>query len=128
MLTVFASVGAVSWALMNSHAQTPLSMQEEVRNAAMDYIKTNHPETEQFMDNLAWTGGRQDTGLIGAETFIYQSEGWTVTIQYPVVLEPIFSISAEYSAAGEIGIPYSVTWEGTMQNGIGTENSFVFAQ
>ena len=57
MLTVFASVGATSWALMNSHANPEISTQELARDAAMAYIKNSHLETGQFMKSLAWTGG-----------------------------------------------------------------------
>ncbi|MCW4006749.1 MAG: hypothetical protein NWF04_09205 [Candidatus Bathyarchaeota archaeon] len=129
MLAIFGSVGAVSWAIMNSHAQTPLSPQEQARDAAMDYIKTNHPETMQFITELAWTGGRQDSGLLGAETYIYQSEGWTLTIKYPVVANPIYEITVDYSTTStQIGIPYHITWTGTYQNGCATEASYIFAQ
>jgi len=113
-------------------SQTPeSSVQEQVRDATMTYIRANHPETAQFMNNLsAWTGGREDTGLLGAETYIYNSTGWTVTIKYPVIPNPVYTITADYSATSTQGasIPYRVIWEGTWENGSVTETSYTFAQ
>lgn len=93
----------------------------------MDYIKFNHPETAQFMNNLTWTGGRVTPNLIGAETYVYNSNGWNLTIKYPVVLNPICRISADYSAPFT-AIPYRIIWNGTWQNWSINEISYVFAQ
>jgi hypothetical protein len=105
---------------------------EKVRDETMQSIKTKHPETAQFMKDLAWSGGRvTPPGLIGAETYEYKADGWTITIKYPVIPNPEYSITADYSASrlpGYIGIPYSIVWKGTYQNGIITETSYVFAQ
>lgn len=129
MLTIFASVGGTSWALMNSHANPEIPTQELARDAAMAYIKNNHPQTEQFMNNLAWTGGRIDTELLGAETYTYQSQGWNVTLHYPVVAHPVYSVTVDYSTASTgVSIPYRVIWQGTWKNGCATETSYVFAQ
>ena len=82
----------------------------------MDFIKSNHPETAQFMKDLVWTGGRvTPQNLVGAETFMYYSQGWNVTISYPVVPNPTYNIAADYSAPG-ISIPYRIIWKGTCQN------------
>ena len=139
-VTIFAIVGGVSWALVNAQ-QTPnqpdqpqtmpkLTIHEQIRDTATAYVASNHPETTQFMNNLSWTGGRQDTKLLGAETYSYQSQGWDVTIHYPVVVNPIYSITAEYSAlaSGGVGIPCRVIWEGIWQNGAITETSFLLIQ
>ncbi|MCW4010114.1 MAG: zinc-ribbon domain-containing protein [Candidatus Bathyarchaeota archaeon] len=104
------------------------SLQEQIRDAAMTYIKTNHPETAQFMDNLSWTGGRVDRGMIvGSELYTYLSGGWNFTMTYPVIPNPIYSITADYQTQ-ETGIPYRVIWEGTWQNSTITEKNYVFAQ
>jgi seryl-tRNA synthetase len=104
-----------------------LSTQEKIRDSVMDYIKFNHPETAQFMNNLTWTGGRVTPNLIGAETYVYNSNGWNLTIKYPVVLNPIYRISADYSAPFT-AIPYRIIWNGTWQNWSINEISYVFAQ
>jgi hypothetical protein len=129
MLTVFASVGATSWALMNSHANPEISTQELARDVVMAYIKNSHPETGQFMKSLAWTGGRENSKLLGAETYVYQSQGWNVTIYYIVVANPVYSLTVDYSTApNEPSMPYRVIWQGTWKNGCVTEASYVFAQ
>jgi uncharacterized coiled-coil protein SlyX len=105
-----------------------LFMQEKNRDSVMDYIKSNHPETAQFMNGLAWIGGRTTPpDLIGAETYFYTSNGWKFTINYPVIPNPIYNITADYSATST-GIPYRVIWKGSWQNWCINETSFVFAQ
>jgi hypothetical protein len=130
-VAVLAIVGGVSWALISSNAPPELSIQEQVRDDAMEYIKTSHPETAQFMNNLAWTGGRTTAqDILGAETYTYTSQGWNVTIHYPVIANPVYAITADYSAAsaGGVSIPYRVMWQGTWENGTITETGYIFAQ
>jgi hypothetical protein len=94
----------------------------------MNYIKSNHPETAQFIKDLAWTGGRvTPPNIMGAETYMYYSQGWNVTINYPVVPNAIYNIVADYSAPS-IGIPYRIIWQGTWQNEDINETNYVFAQ
>ena len=105
-----------------------LTTQERIRNSVMNYIKSNHPETAQFMKDLVWTGGRvTPPNILGAETYMYYSQGWNVTINYPVVPNAIYNIVADYSAP-YIGIPYRIIWNGTWQNEVINETSYVFAQ
>jgi hypothetical protein len=117
----------------NSVQSTPsptpeLTTQEKIRDSAMNYVKSNHPETAQFMKDLVWTGGRvTPQNIVGAETFMYYSQGWNVTINYPVVPNAIYNIVADYSAP-YIGIPYRIIWKGTWQNEVIVETSYVFAQ
>jgi len=131
-VVVLAVVGGVSWALISSNVPPELSIQEQIRNDAMAYIKANHSETAQFMDNLVWTGGRTTPdGILGAETYTYLSQGWNVTIHYPVIANPIYEVTADYSAASansNASIPYRVTWQGTWENATITETSYDFAQ
>jgi len=109
---------------------TQMSIQEEVRDQIMQYIKINHSDTAQFINDLVWTGGRATPeGLVGSETYKYFSSGWNVTITYPVVPNPIYRVTADYSSTGVgIGIPYRVIWEGTWQNEVINETSYTFAQ
>lgn len=105
-----------------------LSREEKIRDSIMDYIEFNHPETARFMVGLVWTGGRvTQASLVGAEAYVYTSSGWKITLNYPVVQNPVYSVTADYSAPF-IGIPYRVIWEGSWQNWRITEKSFVFAQ
>jgi hypothetical protein len=133
LVIVLAVVGGVSWVLINSNPTPPseLSIQEQVREAVMAYMKGNHPETAQFMDNLAWTGGRvTPTGLVGAETYTYLSQGWNVTISYPVVPNPRYDVIADYSATstGGVSIPYRVFWQGYWEDAAIVELNYIFAQ
>jgi uncharacterized protein (UPF0333 family) len=130
-VVVVVIVGGVSWALISSNAPPELSVPEQVRGDAMAYIRANHPETAQFMTNLTWTGGRTTPEkILGAETYTYLSQGWNVTIQYPVIANPAYAVTADYSAAstGSVSIPYRVIWQGTWENGNITETSYTFAQ
>jgi hypothetical protein len=133
IVVVVVVVIGVSWVL--THPQQPteeLSTQEQARDDVMEYIKNTHSETAQFMNDLVWTGGRVTSeGMVGGETYIYLSQGWNVTIHYPVVQNPIYEVTADYSAtAADSGasIPYRVTWTGTWENATITETSYDFAQ
>jgi hypothetical protein len=104
------------------------TLQEKIRDSVMNFIKSNHPETAQFIKDLAWTGGRvTPQNLVGAETYMYYSLGWNLTLNYPVVPNAVYTITADYSAVS-IGIPYRVIWQGTWQNEVINETSYVFAQ
>jgi hypothetical protein len=81
------------------------SIQERARDAAMTLMSTNYPETAQLAANLSWTGGRQDTGLLGAEKYIYTSNGWNVLIEYPVIPNPMYTVIANYTA-GEVTVEW----------------------
>jgi hypothetical protein len=113
-------------------AQSSDSMTERVRDEVMQYVRSKHPETAQFMKDLSWSGGRvTPPGLAGAETYEYMAKGWIVTIKYPVVPNPECSVTVDYSVSrlpGYVGIPYRVIWKGTYQSGIITETGYVFAQ
>ena len=124
VVVIVVIVGTSSWVVVNPNQpeKTPqVTGQEQVRDAAMSYIQTNHPQTAQLMTNLAWTGGRQVTGLVGAETYSYNSTDWAVIIEYPVVPNPIYTINATYSSAD-----LAVAWQGTYQNGSITEANYTY--
>jgi hypothetical protein len=105
-----------------SSSPVPLT-QEQIRDAAMDYIKTYHSKTSEFMENLTWTGGRATAeGLVGTETYTYTSSNWTVTSQYPVVLDPIYKITVNYSATDIL-----ISWEGTCENRTMKEINYTFS-
>jgi hypothetical protein len=133
LVVILVVIGGVSWMLLTSkQPELPeLSTQEQVRNAAMSYIRGNHPETAQFMNNLAWTGGRvAPPDIVGTETYTYLSQGWNVTISYPVVPNPVYDITANYSATSTEGasIPYRVFWQGTWETGAIVEYNYIFTQ
>lgn len=108
------------------------SMVQRVRDEIMEEIKARHPETKQFIMQLAWSGGRATPpNMVGAETYEYQGKGWIVTIRYPVTPNPEYSVTADYSVSrlpGYVGIPYRIVWQGTYRNGVISETSYLFAQ
>jgi hypothetical protein len=76
----------------------------------------NHTQVFNLMPTDQWSGGRVETGLLGSETYQYTNGNWTVEISYPVVPNPIYTVNA--TCTSDTGI----TWDGTYQNGIITEN------
>ena len=78
-IAILSIASGVSCALVNAR-QAPQAQQdqpqimpklmthEQIRDAVMAYIGSSHSETVQFMNPLNWTGGREETGLVGAET------------------------------------------------------------
>lgn len=140
-IAIISIVLGISWAMVTAklaqaNEQQPqptpqVITQENIRDIAVTFVRASHVDVAQFLNNLSWTGGRQNSNLIGAETYAWQSQGWNLTINYPVVAEPIYHITANYSTLqtpGSTGIPYRVTWEGTWQNGNLTETSYSFTQ
>jgi hypothetical protein len=47
--------------------------------------------------------------------------GWNVTIQYPIIPNPIYTITIDYTTTQHI-----VIWEGTWQNGTIEEANYSF--
>jgi hypothetical protein len=123
-----APTNSINPTLTPTPSPIEITTQEKVRDAVMHYIKSNHPETSQFIQELVWTGGRTTPpNVVGAETYMYYSQGWNVTINYPVVPNAIYKIETDYSAIG-ISIPYRIIWKGTWQNEVLNETSYIFAQ
>jgi len=107
-------------------------MVERIRDEIMEEIKAKHPETKQFIMDLAWSGGRvASTDVVGAETYEYRAKGWIVTVEHPVTPNPEYSVTADYSVSrlpGYVGIPYRIVWQGMYRDGVITEGSYMFAQ
>src|SRR5512133_1592745 len=56
----------------NTPPKTLLTV-DEIRDGAMVYLAANHTGTVSMMSDLSWSGGKQDTGSLGAETYVYTS-------------------------------------------------------
>ena len=97
--------------------------QEEARETIMMFIASNHTETKSLTNGIVWVGGRATPeGIVGAETYIYTGNGWNVTIQNPVVADPIYHVSATYTTSGSQQV--TVDWQGTYQHGVVTETKY----
>jgi hypothetical protein len=99
-----------------------LPAQERVRDTIMSYIKAYHEEAGGYMQPIAWAGGRTTPpGTVGSETYLYQGSGWNLELQYPVVPNTVYTVSANYTGRGMTNI---IAWQGTLQNGIIIETSY----
>lgn len=94
--------------------------QETVRDSTMTYIAENHDLASMTAD-LTWTGGLQETDLVGSVTYIYTAGNWEVTITNPVVADPTYTVSAVYTDTESM---VTIEWAGTYQNGEVAETSF----
>jgi hypothetical protein len=119
ILVIVIAVGSFSWIYFsnqnqdkNKPAAASISV-EQIADRSMAYIAANHTGTAQLMQNLPWTGGRQDTGMVGSELYQYISGDWNVTIQYPVVPNPVYTITALYCSQNG-----TVNWTGTYDGAI----------
>jgi hypothetical protein len=132
VILIVVIVGSAAWICTNSNPLNPsptptptpgISTQEQARDAAMNFIKTNHTETASLITSLSWTGQRATPeGLVGAETYVYTTAtGWNVTVQYPVIPNPIYTINATYTSGTT-----AVAWQGTYENSDITETNYTF--
>jgi hypothetical protein len=128
--------GSIAWVCNNPDfnpapkpTPTPaLTTQEQVRDKVISFIIDKHNKTAEpavvnppLATNLTWTGGRQETGRLGAETYIYTSDFWTIVIEYPVVPNPIYTVYVDFGRTSP-----QIAWQGTMENGNITENYFTY--
>lgn len=95
---------------------------EQVKDVVMAYIKSAHPETAQFMtENMTWNGGRLPPESLESEieTYVYHAPDWTVTVEWPLVSNPTYKVTAGYSLEATV-----IIWQGTYQNAAIKETSF----
>jgi uncharacterized protein (UPF0333 family) len=116
--------------MLNQPAATPtpsptpeVVTQETVRDSAIMYIATNHADLASLTTGLTWTGGLQETGVVGSVTYIYIAGDWNVTITNPVVPDPVYTISAVYTDTANA---VTIEWLGTYENEAITETSFQY--
>ena len=114
--------------MLNQPAATPtpsptpgVVTQEIVRDSAIMYIATNHADLASLTTGLTWTGGLQETGVVGSVTYIYIAGNWNVTITNPVVLDPVYTISAVYTDTANA---VTIEWLGTYENEAITETGY----
>jgi hypothetical protein len=109
-----------------------------VQQAQLDafcYFVDNHSEVSQYFNFAGWQGARiTPEGLCGAETYSYTGmmynataiypTGWVMTVQYPVVPNPIYSVNITYTPSGTT--QRIIDWQGTCQNGTVAETLYSF--
>lgn len=105
--------------LNQEEVRSELISPEMARDMAILYILENYPQLAETVVPEEW--GFTDLtpeGLLGASTYMYTGQGWSVTVHFMVVLEPVYTVSVEYSGDPEF------TWEGEVdQNSMVTETS-----
>jgi len=89
--------------------------------SARDYIVAYLIKTYNlgYATPITWaTEDLTPKGLVGASTFRYTSGSWSVTVKYPIVLKPTYTISLMYNGSA----PF--TWDGSIgTDGVVTANS-----
>jgi uncharacterized protein (UPF0333 family) len=116
--------------MLNQPAATPtpsptpeVVTQETVRDSAIMFIATNRADLASLTTGLTWTGGLRETGVVGSVTYIYLAGNWNVTITNPVVLDPVYTISAVYTDTANA---VTIKWLGTYENEAITETSYQY--
>lgn len=96
---------------------------EFARNTAIDYILQTHEELGALPVPSSWETQNLTPGLFGASNLQYTADGWNITVSYPVVLEPTYTVDVDYT--GEV----SFQWTGTVsQNWTVAETNFTVVQ
>ena len=93
--------------------------EEGIRDAAVEYIKSAHRETAQFLNDLEWFGGRADSGSAETELHLYHASDWAISIEWPLVENPAYNITASYNSEETL-----IVWIGTYQNGAIAETKY----
>ena len=90
------------------------------RKMCVDYIIANHPEAGAPIQTQFTEKNLVAEGIVGLTKIQYAGDGWTITVQAPVVWKTTYNITASYS-----GPSGSFTWKGSLpQGGTITEISF----
>ena len=89
----------------------------ELLTRVMVYIEQNHPDTaEPIPEDISWIEVSR-TKKIGYTRYVFQGNGWTVSIGLATTAEPSYEVTAENNAAG-------ITWTGTIKNNTITETGY----
>jgi hypothetical protein len=94
----------------------------------VNYLQEHHPETVPFFKITSWSGGLvpNPEGFMGSTTYKYIGIGWDLTIQYPVVPDPIYNVNATYTTPNSQSSSIIVDWQGTWHSGNITEISYSY--
>jgi hypothetical protein len=105
------------------YTNNQLSTQEQVRSDVVNDLRINHVETVQYLQSYDWF--EESQSIPGSSTYSYFNQGWNITMQYPVVLNPTYTITANYTS--QATPPQTIIlWQGTWQNGTTTETSYSY--
>ncbi len=127
VIAVASLLTATALGLQNGVKPQPQGTEPEppefARDTALGYILQTHQEVGALPVPSSWETQNLTPGLLGASNLQYTGDGWNVTVSYPVVLEPTYTVEVEYT--GEI----CFQWAGTVsQNWTVTETNFTVVQ
>ena len=127
VIVVAALSTATAFGLQNGTTPEPQESVPEppefARDTAIDYILQTHQEIGAIQVPSSWETQNLTPGLLGASNLQYTNGGWTVTVSYPVVLEPTYTVDVDYS--GEV----CFQWTGTVsQTWAVAETNFTVVQ
>jgi hypothetical protein len=92
---------------------------EDARDAAMAYMQQNHFEIAPLIPTITtWTSQVVSTGLVGSSESAFYCEGWVVTVDNPVVVNPTYTVWANYTDG-------TISWAGIYMNGV-IQETFYF--
>ena len=113
---IFPAASLYVWQKSSNIPEGP----EFARKAAIDFIIMNHKELQNLQIPSSWEIRDLNPERIpGISKLQYNSDGWTINVTNPVVLDPTYTVEIEYT--GEI----SFHWKGTVdQNGKVAEMHF----
>lgn len=116
--------GVINETACSLPAQTTMT-QAQMRDLTLMYLQGTHNETSSYMHDMSWTGGRMDMGMmVGSDKYNYMSNGWNMTIQNPVVPNPIYTVTAVYTPSNMHSA--MMTWVGQIHNGAITQESYQY--
>jgi len=127
VIVVAALSTATAFGLQNGTTPEPQESVPEppefARDTAIDYILQTHQEIGTLPVPSSWETQNLTPGLLGASNLQYTNGGWTVTVSYPVVLEPTYTVDVDYTSE------VSFQWSGTVsQNWTIAETNFTVVQ
>ncbi len=114
-IVVLVSCGYIGSTYINGNHSMAADFQAGIRDQIMASIAANHPETAPLFKVTNWSGGLipNQEGFEGSSIYQYTSVGWNLTIQYPVVPDPIYSVNATYADPNSHSGNVIVDWQGT---------------
>jgi hypothetical protein len=93
--------------------------EEKVRDAAMNYIKTAHPENASTITLFNWDVDVRPDDPAGMTTYMYNSGFWSAHVERPNDSAQPWNIECVYTHNEDL-----IWWKGTYQSGTITETSY----
>jgi hypothetical protein len=107
-----------AWDEFNQHEKgvSEILSPDNAVNIVVEYLRENYTEAENLAIGDDWSvANLTPEGLLGSSTLQYSGDGWAITVSYPVVWKPTYTVEVENSSTG-------FTWSGTVdQSGTVTE-------